>query len=127
MKTSEDIRKQTTNRINRIRRMLRVLETSEFEHAWSSSTPEELKRIEGLIVLNQVNEVEKWIKSRQQITFDEMSVRELREEAKKFGIPYYGTLSKSSLLWELHNAVDRANEVGNGSVGGMVQTQPSGL
>jgi hypothetical protein len=107
MRMLEDIRKQTLDRINRIRRVKRILDKPEFEQAWLSVTLIESQEIEAMIALNQASKLETWLNAKCSRTYDEMTLKELRDLARVHSIPYYAAMNKSTLIWEICNAIAR--------------------
>ena len=111
MKSIEDIKKQVLERINRIRRVKRILDRPEFQTAWQTVTLQESQSVEALIALNKASQLQAWLDQRCKKSYDEMTLRELRDLAKVYSIPYYAAMNKSTLIWELCNAVDRVHAI----------------
>jgi hypothetical protein len=116
MKSCEAIRSQLLNRMNRLRRTQRIVNTNEFETAWEVVTLEESQLVEAMISLNQAEKIQAWLDSKCRKTYDEMTLKELRELAKVHAIHYYGSMNKATLIWEIYNAIDRTNSVRNAPV-----------
>lgn len=108
----KDLRHFNLKRVNRLRCVQRLIESDAFGEAWDKSTPEKHKEVEGWIYLGSVLRLETWVIACQNKQPETMSLRQLRERASVVGIKYYGRLSKSQLIQEIHNAIE-LNEVVN--------------
>lgn len=115
MKSHETIRKQILGQLNRLRRTQRIVTLTEFEIAWQSVTLEEAQAVEAMISLNQVDKLQTWLNGKCRKTFDEMTLKELRDLARVHSIPYYASMNKTTLIWEIYNAIDRSTSVRNAS------------
>ena len=114
MKSYEVLRQQQLDRMNRLRRIQRIINLPEFLDAWQTVTLQESQFVEALIALCQPDSLQTWLDHKCRKTFDEMTLVELRDIAKVHSIPYYASMNKATLIWEIHNAVNRATSVGNG-------------
>lgn len=119
--TLKDLRLKGVTRINRLRRVQRLLESGAFAAAWSMATEQTRKEIEAFIYLGDLTLLEKFVETNHDL--ETMSLRQLREKASAVGVPYYARLGKSELLWEIANAEsgpdseNHEHQNGNGTVG----------
>lgn len=118
-----DIRQRASNRINRLRRVQRLIESDLFEFVWGASTPQQKKEVDGWIYLGDLTRIEKWLIQGKAKDLEMMSLRQLRERASSVGIQYYARLSKSELIWEItnaesgHDSEDSGNQDRDGAIG----------
>lgn len=124
--TLKDIRRRASERINRLRRVQRLIESEAFALVWGTSTDSERKEVDGWVYLGDMTRLELWLERGRTRDLEMMSLRQLRDKASSVGIPYYARLSKSELIWEINNAEsgdhreDPGHENGNGAVGHQV-------
>ena len=115
MKSCEELRRQHLERCNRLRRIQRIINLSEFCDAWQTLTSEESRSVEAMIALGQATELQAWLDKKCRKSLDDMTLSELREQARRHSIPYYAQMNKMTLVWEISNAIDGANAGRNGS------------
>lgn len=104
------------------RRMLRIIETPRFQLAYAEATVNSKLKVSAFINSDNQEGVERWIKDQTVERFETMTLRELREYGRRYGIRYYARLPHSMLLSEVvayaksagHNTsnVPSANSVG---------------
>jgi len=110
-----ELLQQGNERINRLRRVQRIIEKDAFALAWNEADVETQKTIHGLCILGNDALLESWLKSRKQLELAGMSTRDLRKLASLKGIQYYSAMSKSQLIWEIGNAQEEQASVIGGT------------
>jgi len=118
MMTLRVLQQRASERINRLRRVQRLIETEDFALAWSSATSVKRREIEGWIHLGSITLLELWLVKANRVDLETMSLRQLRARASKSSVPYYGRLSRSELIWEITNAERNALEFHQSDPGG---------
>lgn len=122
MTTLRALQQRASERINRLRRVQRLIETEDFAFAWSSATPLKQKELTGWIHLGNITLLELWLTRANRVDLEIMSMRQLRTRASRSSIPYYGKLSRSELIWEITNAeantlrLHQCDQSGNGTL-----------
>ena len=88
------------NRLRRLRRIEYLLGRDNFAVAYEKATPEQLEDLARVMTRESDLLLRMWIEA---INPSDMgpSYNELREEAKRLGIPGYSRISKSTLLSEI--------------------------
>lgn len=102
--TLHQCREKNRKRFNRLRRALRLSETDLFAYAWQNSNDKKRSEIDGWLYLGDISNLESWLESNRILYFEEMTLRQLRNEAKLAGIQYYCRLSKTDLIRGLTDA-----------------------
>jgi len=102
--TLKDIRLRNSTRVNRLRRVQRLLETELFAFAWNAANDAKRKEVDGWIYLGNISLIEKWVNESRKQDLEIMSLRQLRSRASAVGVQYYARLAKSELIWEITNA-----------------------
>lgn len=94
--TLEDIQQIMRDRANEARRLERLVTSDKFLEAFDLRDPDELIPLDDL---------DAWIEKKKSQDPDCMTLRELREAARKLGVPKYTHWSKLTLTIKVKNAI----------------------
>lgn len=99
MTSVPNVRQNIHNRCLDFRAMDRLVQTPEFEQAFSLDPSNVF--VQFALLSGNVIEVDKWVKATLKREIGEMSIRNLRDVASQLGIRYYSTLTKDELIVQI--------------------------
>lgn len=121
MLTLKEIRVKQHHKVLDMRSIERMINNIGFEIIFSIAESKEKDEILLHIQNGDKGLIEEWISKQNQKQISQMSLRELRQYARKVGIPYYARLPKSSLLSEI-NSYGRSQEEARTRIAGTCKT-----
>jgi len=89
----------------------RLLESEAFARSWTLSKEPVRSQVLSWLYLGSLTLLEKWINKCRLEDLETMSLRQLRDRAKGFNVPYYGRLTKIELIWEINHALETPNDL----------------
>jgi hypothetical protein len=96
-----DLRCEIRDRTLAFRCIERIIATEQFEEAYRKAKPICKEEVEGFIKAGDRDKLECWVRKQLNAEYGEMTIRELRRIAQRFGVPLYNRLPKASLLSEI--------------------------
>lgn len=112
----EEIRKTISRSILRMRAIERIVNSVSFEEAWAEAVADTKQEAMRYINGGNRNALTRWVKNHAPTELGAKSLRELREYAKKLGIPYSSRMDKGTVLTEIVNH-ERRKSAGQGGQG----------
>lgn len=83
------------------RRTLRLVESPRFREMFSGLDEVARKLVEELVLKDDIDSLDAWIVKARNAGYAEMSVRQLRCQGQRLGVPHYQVLGKAILLSEI--------------------------
>lgn len=88
-------------------RIYSIVNRPKFLAAWNIATEQEKNELLILVKCNKAREVSEWVKKITASKIETMTVKQLRNEASRLGIPLWGTYSKYLLMRKVREAHER--------------------
>lgn len=101
MKDLEELFLRVHRKMNQARSILQMITTDKFKTLWEGSSELEKKRMVSIVLGNNKDEVDLWIKHHPSMEVGELSIRRLRERGKRLRIKNYCRLMKYELVREI--------------------------
>jgi len=93
-----DIQIKHREKVLRLRRLDRLIQSPEFTHVWCRIGHEEKKAASFLIWLEEYDHFKNWIQGQLDLGFELYSIRNLRDLASKHHIRYYSRKTRAELI-----------------------------
>lgn len=101
MKDLEDLCFKVQKKVCNARCIQSMIITEKFKKLWQSSTQLEKERISAIVLGNNKDEVDLWMKYHPSIELGELPIRRLRERARRLRVKNYCRLTKFELIREI--------------------------
>lgn len=96
--TLREMQRAVKNKALDYRALDRLVESDQFIRAFERADATSRAALEAFLNAGNVNAVKNWMKQQVADVIEDQSVRQLRDLAKKVGVPYYHHLSKDELI-----------------------------
>jgi hypothetical protein len=93
-KELNEIQKNLTRTVKRVRAISRIVHTAEFAEAWDAVSSKARQEAMGYINGNNRERLIKWVRDNAPVELGMKSLRELRELGKQYGITYCSRMDK---------------------------------
>ena len=94
----ENLRLISSQQLSFIRSIYRTLDTAKFFMMFLESTDVEAEKLEKIVAQNDRKGFHDWIKQHHTNTLNELSILDLKQRARKFGVNSYSTMNRKQLL-----------------------------